>query len=206
MALIRALRLALPSPRYLITTALPAGEWALRNIPLYDASQSLDLINLMAYDYVGPWGKRSGHQAALYPAESTQGASSTSPAIEYVLSKHIPSRKILLGIPIYGWSFLKAKKPGEEYDGMGGHQGSFEYRHLPRTDAPEQVDDDACAAFCVGGDGGFVTYDNPTTVTTKAKYVQNMKLGGLFYWSATKDAPGSRSLIYSGYKTLHHTS
>jgi chitinase len=33
------------------------------------------------------------------------------------------------------------------------------------------------AAFCVGGDGGFVTYDNPETVKMKANYCKEKGLG-----------------------------
>ena len=47
VALLSALRQCLPAPRYTLSSALPAGEWALQHINLAHASQYLDMINLM---------------------------------------------------------------------------------------------------------------------------------------------------------------
>jgi len=68
------------------------------------------------------------------------------------------------------------------------------------------VDEQACAAYCVGGDGGFVTYDSPATVTAKAAFVRALGLGGLFYWTGTGDkVDGGEegSLVMAGYCGLH---
>jgi GH18 family chitinase len=35
----------------------------------------------------------------------------------------------------------------------------------------------AVGAYCVGGDGGFVTYDNPETVSAKAVFCKQKGLG-----------------------------
>jgi chitinase len=68
------------------------------------------------------------------------------------------------------------------------------------------VDEQACAAYCVGGDGGFVSYDVPATVTAKAEFVRAFRLGGLFYKSGTEDrvdADEEGSLVMAGYCALH---
>ncbi|KKY13860.1 putative chitinase 1 precursor [Diplodia seriata] len=44
LLLLRALRAALPAPRYLLTAALPAGEWCLRHVPLKDVVEELDWL------------------------------------------------------------------------------------------------------------------------------------------------------------------
>ena len=46
--LLANVRAILPSP-YVITSALPAGQWALRHINLHIASEYLDFINVMCY-------------------------------------------------------------------------------------------------------------------------------------------------------------
>ncbi|KAJ9623698.1 hypothetical protein H2203_005960 [Taxawa tesnikishii (nom. ined.)] len=91
---------------------------------------------------------------------------------------------------------------GAKFSGGGGEQGVFEYRDLPRPGTVEKVDRNVCAAYCVGGDGGFVTYDNPVTVMIKGDYAKREGLGGLFYWTATADAQGDRSLIVAGHRSL----
>ncbi|KAJ5156939.1 Endochitinase B [Penicillium canariense] len=196
--LLAKLREVLPAPRYVLTTCLPAGQWALRNIDLSAAQQYLDMVNLMAYDFSGPWEAETGHQAQLY-GSPISGYS----AVEYVLSQGVPARKLILGVPVYGRSFLGSNGPGQRYTGTGGEDGVFDYSDLPRPGAQESHDKQAGAASCVGADGGFVTYDVPATVRQKAQFVISSKLGGLFYWHICSDARGPRSLIETGYNTLH---
>lgn len=61
--LLVALRAYFPSPRYLVTTALPAAEWCLSRFDLVQVAATVDLLNLMAYDFTGNWGNPivSGH-------------------------------------------------------------------------------------------------------------------------------------------------
>lgn len=199
--LLARLREALPSPRYILTSCLPAGEWALRNIDLVKAAQSLDLLNLMAYDFAGPWTTESGHHAALH--SSSRSPLSGQSAVSYVLRQGVAPDKLLFGVPVYGRSFLGCSKPGQRHEGVGGEEGEFDYRDLPRPGAKEGVDEKACAAFCVGGDGGFVSYDTPGAVRAKARFVVREQLAGLFYWHGAADASGERSLVETGYRALH---
>lgn len=175
LALLAAVRIHLSDDRYLLTAALPAGRWALRHIDLYKAQDYLDLINLMAYDFAGSWSPKAGHHAQLYPGAADEPSGSA--AVEYVVSTGFPAAKILLGIPNYGRSFLGASNAGEKYSGHGGDSGTFEYKQLPRPGAEEIVNTRVVAAFCTGGDGGFVSYDNPETVKIKAAYVREKGLG-----------------------------
>ncbi|KAL3425342.1 glycosyl hydrolase family 18 protein [Phlyctema vagabunda] len=202
LSLLAAIRIYLPDDQYLLTAALPAGQWALQNINLYQAQQYLDLINLMAYDFAGSWSEKSGHHAQLYARH--HGEPSGSSAVDYVVSTGFPASKILLGVPVYGRSFLNASGPHQNYTGNGGEEGTFEYKVLPRSGTQEFVDASAVAAWCSGGDGGFVSYDNPETVRMKARYVKQQRLGGLFYWTGTADTPpGQRSLVKAGFQALH---
>lgn len=204
--LLAAIRRFLPSPTYIVTSALPAGEWALRDIDVARAQQHLDYINLMTYDFSGPWSQTSGHHAQLFtPSHPLNDAARLScrSAVEYLISRGIRRHKILLGIPVYGRSFLGANAIGQPYNGSAGQDGTFDYKNLPRPGALESVDQQVGAAFSVGGDGGFVSYDNPQTVRMKGNYVRQNRLGGLFYWTGTADARGPRSLVETGYRALH---
>ncbi|CZS95424.1 probable chitinase 1 precursor [Rhynchosporium agropyri] len=202
LALLAAIRLHLPNHRYILTAALPAGQWALQHIDLNRAQDYLDLINLMAYDFAGSWSTTAGHHAQLHPGNP--GEPSGSAAVDYVISTGFPASKILLGVPVYGRSFLGASAPGHAFNGCGGEEGTFEYKQLPRNNAEEIVNTRVVAAFSTGADGGFVSYDNPETVKIKAGFCLEKGLGGLFYWTGTADAPpGPRSLIGAGFKALH---
>lgn len=175
LALLAAVRIHLTEDRYLLTAALPAGKAVLQNIDLKSAAGYLDFVNLMAYDFFGSWTHKSGHQAQLY--STAKDETSGSSGVQYLISHGFPAKKILLGIPVYGRSFLNTTGPGHKFKGSGGEDGAFEYRDLPRRGTKEQVDKRAVAAQCVGGDGGFVTYDNPDTVKVKANFCRQKGLG-----------------------------
>ncbi|KAL1988073.1 hypothetical protein VTN96DRAFT_1104 [Rasamsonia emersonii] len=204
--LLSRLREALPSPRFLLTTALPAGEWALQHIDLASVQQCVDLLMVMCYDFSGPWVNRTGHQSQLFTPRHPHNEAayiSCQSAVTYILSRGVNPKKILLGVPVYGRSFLGSDNINQPYSGLGGEDGAFDYCDLPRPGAKEHHDDAVGAAYCTGGDGGFVTYDTPRTVQQKAKFVTNLGLGGLFYWHITADKRGAKSLIETGYNTLH---
>ena len=217
----------------MLTSALPAGQWALKDIDLPKAAIHLDLINLMCYDFAGPWTDLSGHHAQLYtPRNPHNDAARTSgdSAVKYLISKGVSPRKILLGIPAYGRSFLGATGIGCPYQGQGGEEGTFEYRNLAPTFEFEekaissysisggeagpseykrlapargiQFDEEAVAAYSISEAGGFVTFDNPRAVRMKGSYVKEHSLGGLFYWTGTGDSNDSQSLVEAGYRAL----
>ncbi|KAK1767030.1 endochitinase B1 [Phialemonium atrogriseum] len=202
LALLAATRIHLPEDYYLLTAALPAAKAVLQCIDLRQSVDYLDFINLTAYDFYGSWTNRSGHQSQLYAMNKDE--TSGSSGVSYLMASGVPGKKILLGIPLFGRSFLQATGPGQKFKGAGGEDGSFEYKDLPRRGTKEQVDKRSVAAQCVGGDGGFVTYDNPDTVKMKAAFCKQKGLGGLFYWNAPADAKDSkRSLIAAGFRALH---
>lgn len=203
--LLAALRKELPAPKYLLTSALPAGEWALRNIDLGKASTHLDLINLMTYDFSGPWTNLCGHHAQLYSPKNPHNDAakvSCSSAVAYAQSQGVPARRILLGVPAYGRSFLGANKVGDRFTGHGGEEGVFEYKDLPRPGANVKFDKEAGAVYCVGGDGGFVTYDDDRSVEMKAQFALKEGLRGLFFWTGTGDTE-STSLVETSYRSLY---
>ena len=203
--LLTAVRDALPSPKYIVSSALPAGEWALKNIDLFKAALKLDFINLMTYDFSGPWTDLCGHHAQLHSPQyphSDAARISCSSTIAYVVSKGVPPKKLILGIPAYGRSFLGAMEVGDHYSGHGGEEGTFEYKDLPRPGAVVFFDEPVGAIYCIGDDGGFVTYDNPHSVELKAKFAMERNLGGLFFWTGTADTVDSSSLVQTGYKVL----
>ncbi|KKZ62186.1 chitinase [[Emmonsia] crescens] len=214
-ALLFRLRQQFPSPRYLLTTALPAGAWALCFINLSETHPYVDLINLMTYDFSGPWTDHSGHHAQLYAPEpdpqnaTTAASTSCSSGVSHLMSCDVPSDKILLGIPVYGRAFPGVNGINKPYKSVDGKEKEFDYHELPLPGTEEMHDDALGAAYCVdsggggGGGAGFISYDSTRTVRQKAEFVSEYKLGGLFYWHLAADAGGERSLVATGYQALH---
>ncbi|MCJ1397032.1 hypothetical protein MMC11_000224 [Xylographa trunciseda] len=204
ISLLDTIRHFLPSSRYIVTSALPAAAWALSHIDLSLASTYLTFINLMAYDFCGPWSPTSGHHSRLFSPLTDPSALSAHAAVLYCLEHSVHPSKILLGIPAYGHSFPGATGPDQAYppSALPNDNRIFEYRSIPLT-GTEQVDEQLGTASIVDPVDGFITYDNVATVKMKAAYVQRMRLGGMFYWTGTGDVRGSRSLVEAGYNALH---
>ncbi|GAW22771.1 hypothetical protein ANO14919_123140 [Xylariales sp. No.14919] len=227
IALLSQLRSALPSPRYLLTSALPVGLYCLQQIDLGAAAELLDNINLMGYDFTGPWTDVSGHQAQLYSAASEANfpmlGNSCHRGVDYLIASGFPAEKIILGIPAYARSFAGACGPGEPF-----HDAEeIDYSDLPRSWIQDAcVDPTVCAASYVdyGPDStedenengretesgaeskgkGFVSFDVPETVKIKASYVKQYGLGGLFYWTGISDVGDpSASLVRVGWDALN---
>ncbi|MCJ1479010.1 hypothetical protein MMC13_007694 [Lambiella insularis] len=203
--LLDTIRTFLPASYYILTSALPAAAWALRHINLAAASSYLNFLNLMAYDYSGPWSRVSGHQSQLYSPPNSNAPSANS-AVLYCLQRSVPPSKILLGLPAYGHSFPGTTGPGQAClpPSSPTEERAVEYNALPLPSTTERVDEQLGAAFLVDPVAGFVSYDNAATVRMKAAYVQRMRLGGLFYWQGTGDVRGERSLVETGYNSLHN--
>ncbi|KAI9679928.1 MAG: hypothetical protein M1817_004943 [Caeruleum heppii] len=204
--LLAAIRRHLPASRFTLTSVLPVATLALSNLKVGALHEFLDFINVMTYDFSGPWVETVGHHAQLFtPVNPHHESASLScqSAVSYLCMEGVPSQKIVLGIPAYGRSFLGAVNIGQRFAGHGGEHGTFLYKDLPRPGASEFVDEQVGAAYCIGGDGGFVSYDNPQTVALKARYVVMADLGGLFYWTGAGDSPGRKSLVETGFVHLH---
>jgi chitinase len=206
LKLLAELRQAMPSPTYLVTTALPVGEWVLKHIDLAAAARLLDYFNLMAYDLTGGWTDVSGHHAQLMPPADSRNVYPTlrrscSQGVEYILSKGFPTHKLVFGVPTYARFFPNARGVGHPFRNAG------EVDYCDMSDGcvhSARVDDSVGAASFVDPHGkrGFMSFDVPSTVAMKARYVKALALGGLFYWTGTGDRPGELSLIAAGYKEL----
>lgn len=202
IALLATLRTYFPRDQHIITAALPASEAVLQFIDFSTAANHLNSINLMAFDFFGAWSTRSGHHSQLYAMSEIEPSASSGAA--YIMSRGFPAGGLLLGIPTHGRSFLHATGAGQEFKGGGGNGGAFEYSELPRKGCKETMDKRHISAQCVGGDGGFVTYDNPDTVKAKAAFVRQKGLGGLVYCDGPADSKEkSRSLVAAGFRALH---
>lgn len=57
----------------------------------------------MCYDYHGAWDEKTSHNAPLY---ASFGEGSIQSSIDYYLEKGVPARKLVMGLPTYGRTFL----------------------------------------------------------------------------------------------------
>ena len=146
------------------------------NIP-DSALKQLDFVNIMAYDFTGPWEpNKPGQHSSLDASKKT---------VAYWLGRGVPKSKAVLGVPFYGYGFGNASR---------GANGDYSYSELvttfPGCEKLDQV-------------GDTIWYNGIPTIKAKTKYVRDEGLAGVMIWSIDKDAPGSKSLLTAISEALH---
>jgi chitinase len=93
---------------YLLTMFAPAGVPNYSSIELAKVAKQLDYYNLQGYDLHGTWETSTNHQAALFESRQDpdfgQGLS-MEPIVNAYLDAQVPARKIVMGIPLYGYGW-----------------------------------------------------------------------------------------------------
>lgn len=182
--------------KYTLSFATPMGDWAIDTLGIKEVSNSVDHINLMAYDYVGTWSEVTGHHSNL--KKEAPNPLSTYQGIQNYLKVCKPE-KLVLGIPAYGYGWrgvasenhglfqaAEAAIPAEESD--------FTYKNLKenyisKNGYTRYWDDISKAAYLYNGDV-WITYEDLESIRYKADTVKKLRLGGMMYWEQTQDLTG----------------
>ncbi|KAH8170432.1 glycosyl hydrolases family 18 domain-containing protein [Sarocladium implicatum] len=192
---------------YLLTAAVPAGPTNYNKMSLSKMNPYLDFFNLMAYDYSGLWSPVTAHQANLYH-DSTNPSStpfSTEKAVKDYIAKGVSSKKINLGIPLYGRSFPKTAGLGKTFDKSDANndQGIIPYNQLPKAGAT--LSGRSTPGAMTTWDGKtkeVVSLDGEWSCKLKVNFLKKYALGGAFFWEASGDKTGSSSLVTVTKKAL----
>ncbi|KAI5862163.1 glycoside hydrolase family 18 protein [Durotheca rogersii] len=195
--------------RFAISVASSAIPHNYNRMDLVGMDRYVDTWNLMAYDYSGSWDTVSGHQANVFAYGPRNGTGlarpNTDDAVRHYVGQGVEARKIGMGLPLYGRGFAGTAGLGRNYTGLstGGPQpGVFYYRQLPRAGAAERYDGEAQAAYSYDdARRELVSYDNVRSAAFKAAYLRRRGLGGAFFWEASGDRAGPRSLVRT---VAHH--
>jgi chitinase len=196
--------------RYLLTIAAPAGDKHRANIQLDQIHPLLDFINVMTYDFAGPWSPRTAHNAPLFPAHPSEASVDTT--VRAYLAAGVPSDKLVLGVPFYGRAFSGV--PGanhglfQPHTGQPKDHGESTYRSLSRR-TPDGIphrrwDNDAKVPWLYDPQSKvMITYDDPESIRLKSRYARGHKLGGVMFWELSQDDAQSSLLnaTHDGFKT-----
>lgn len=175
---------------------------------LYDLSalgKIVDQIIVMAYDFYRPGSTQSGPVAPLRGKCNSTNFSSPSPCLDYDvvtsigdINKFIPSYKIILGVPFYGYewqtvdaSFLANTYPKtgvvatyKRIQGLFGNDKisslSASWSNLTLTPYLSYVENDKTYQ---------IHYEDTASLKLKIDFVHQAKMGGLAIWALGYEIP-----------------
>ncbi|GFE80075.1 chitinase [Steroidobacter agaridevorans] len=187
--------------QYYLTVAIGAGADKIDNTEPAAYSQHLDWINVMSYDYhggfepQGPTNFQSNlHMDPNNPATGVAKTYATETAVNKLLGAGVPASKLVIGIPFYGRGWTGVANGGTNglYQPASGpafgtyEQGIEDYKVLAPRNAPKFYHPVTKQLWTYNGTE-FWSFDDATVIATKAAYVNNLGLGGLFSWSLDGD-------------------
>lgn len=183
----------------LVTAAVVAGEAKINLTDYATASQYVDWYNVMSYDFFGAWsskGPTAPHSALNNYSDMPVYGNSSAHAINVFKNKGVPTNKLLLGIGFYGrgWTGVTQSKPGGA--ATGAAQGKYEagiqdYKILKDTCPVSGKIAGTSYAKC-GNE--WWSYDTPSDISGKMKYIKDNHLGGTFFWELSGDTSNGELL------------
>ncbi|XP_075149513.1 chitinase 10 [Haematobia irritans] len=202
-AWVRELSEALKPRGLLLSTAVsPSKKIIDAGYDVPQLAKYFDWIAVMTYDFHGQWDKKTGHVAPLYyhPDDDLDYFNANF-SLNYWIEKGAPSRKIVMGMPLYGQSFtlentrnngLNAKAPGPgkagEFTRAAGFLAYYEICDRIKHQGWQVVQDERGRmgpyAF---KDNQWVSFDDPAMIRKKSQLVRALNLGGGMVWALDLD-------------------
>ncbi len=155
----------------LVTAAL--ASWFANQVPdsclIY-----FDFVNLMCYDFTGPWD-------SLHPGQHAP-FSMVINDLNTWKTKGLSANKIVIGVPFYGHGFY--------------NQTTAPY--LDYKDIIQQYPGSENTDFAAD----TIYYNGISTIIQKTKFAMQ-NAGGIMIWELSEDATGDKSLLNKIYNTAH---
>lgn len=186
-------------PGMLLTIAAPAGEGNYSKIVLDEIPQYLDWINLMTYDFHGPWEMTTNFQANLYTSRKDPATPKISidSTVQAYLRAGVPANQVIVGVPFYGhgWTGVTNKNRGLYQPATALAPGTWEAGSEDYKVLKTLIGTDGFVRFWDGKtlDGWlfngttFWTYDDEQTIQLESVYIRKNNLGGVMFWELSGD-------------------
>ncbi|KAJ3208520.1 hypothetical protein HDU67_006691 [Dinochytrium kinnereticum] len=180
--------------RFELTIATPAGFWFLKGFDMGVIGKNVDMINMMSYDYHGPWDATLASSKPLaMPQTAMQDI--TDSLLLYIRAG-VELSKINLGLAWYGRTYkledANCKGYGCKMTGGGapgqcteasGMLGLFEILDILGRNGISSNYDRATQTKWFNYNGELVTYDDEETWNAKTDFAIKNCLGGSMVWA-----------------------
>ena len=156
--------------QYYLTIAGAATTEYVENVELEKIQEYLDYIYVMTYDYYGPWDDKTGFNAPIYPAASLGTTRCINKTIDNYINAGVDPEKMVLGMPLYGYTYLTNGSSNRGVDLNFYSSGSASYdtivkNYIMLNDYMIYHDDQVKTSYMFGynkyGNPEFVSFDDP---------------------------------------------
>lgn len=198
---------------YLLTIAAPAGPHNIANIEVDSIVRYLDWINLMTYDYHGPWSGPADAvtnlNAPLYPSsrdplgEPYHSLYNQSATVDTYIALGVPPQKLVLGLPFYGRGYGNVSTTGginglfASYSGHASvgtwEAGVFDFydlyhNYVDTNGYTRYWEDDAKVPWLFNPTARtMISYDDTQSIGEKVRFAIAESLGGVMFWEFSCD-------------------
>jgi chitinase len=198
----------------LLSAALPADRGQAGVMNIRGVARLLDFLNIMTYDFYGPWDAHAYHNAPLFAGPGGDSARTVDGAFRlYHETFGVAADRINLGVPFYGHTYTGCTElngghgPGDTVHFPAG--GAFYYSiAAQRKNFTRHWDERARVPFLTSSAWNMlVSYDDEESVGCKARYVLDSGARGLIVWEITGDylPDGSHPLLEAIDRVFHES-
>ena len=166
------LKSALSTKGKSMTAALP-GTTKFDNIT-QEALQTFDFINIMAYDFTGPWNPTASGQHSSY--------NNAVESINFWKNTGVSQSKLTLGVPFYGYDFSNSS-----------NVTSFTFGQMISTNNSYSEIDNV----------GMKYYNGRPTIKSKVKLASE-QVSGIMIWELGQDSFSDYSLLKTIHKEYNN--
>ncbi|KAF5360156.1 hypothetical protein D9758_011368 [Tetrapyrgos nigripes] len=190
-AFFKELRSAIGSK--IISIATPAGYWFLKGFEIDKIAGSVDYMNMMSYDFHGPWDTNVTDQAPVSNPHTSM--LDIQDAARLYVRAGVDLGKVNLGLAYYGRSYQLADASCSGYNCTmlgGGFPGDctqasgilaqFEIEDLLQSGI-QATHDSKTETYWFDTQGSLVTFDQQDTWNVKQQFAETSCFGGTFAWS-----------------------
>ena len=184
------------TPLILVAAFFYSSNYYGLSYPIQAISNSLDWVNVMAYDFTSPFSwstapNLTGAPAALYnPTSQVSGDSGIAAWIQAGVS----AKKLVLGVPFYGyaWRLVNANDNGIFAPANGAAlSDAISYSEIKdfitqNTATTTVYNSTFVTNYCYSGTT-WIGYDDTQSISTKVTYAKGKGLLGYFAWQVGQD-------------------
>lgn len=193
---------------YYLTIAGAANSSYLSKIEPQSVAALVDYIFLMSYDMSGPWDSYADFNAPLWKPQDAPSyyQNSVSDSVSVYLNSGVPARKLVLGMPFYGYLYRGVDRVNNGLYRPFSSASSISYdtiqsSYLGKTGYQSFRHDTALVPY-LSGNNTFISYEDPQSIAEKTAFAKTKGLSGIGAWSLHHDTSGA--LLNSAYRAWYN--